>query len=442
MSDVRREGASRGAVGQSVLTAVGYARRDGALWCEGVSLADIAQHVGTPAYVYSAATIRHRFARLRKALAELPVRIHYSVKANSSRAILSLLKSLGAGVDIVSGGELHRALTAGFEGPDIVFSGVGKTAVDLERAVRAGVRTINVESEGELVALQEIAARLKLVVPVAFRVNPDIAVETPHRYTRTAERGMKFGVPHDIVITLAHSMTTMPNLKLVGLATHLGSQIDTAAPYMAAARLLVALKRELENARLAMISTLDLGGGRGLMSAEDDPSFLEAFADALRVAAADSDTEVLIEPGRFLVADAGVLLTRVLYRKHSGGTEIVITDAGMNDFIRPSLYESLHAIESVDDAGAPALLANVVGPVCESGDFFATGRLIPDVAPGQLLVIRAAGAYGYSMASNYNSRPRPAEVLVDGDRFALITERESDADLSRREISAPQWIEV
>jgi len=406
-----------------------------------VNLETIAARFGTPTYVYSAATIRNRLELLTRALAGLPVRIHYSVKANSSRAILALLKSRGVGVDIVSGGELHRALTAGFDGCDMVFSGVGKTAVELERAVRAGVKSINVESEGEIAVLQEIAARLRVVVAVALRINPDIAVETPHKYTRTAELGMKFGIPHDSVMRVARATASMPNLKLTGIAAHLGSQIDSVTPYSRAAQLLVQIKREIEAAGISKISTLDLGGGLGLGASGDSTAYLEAYADALRVIAAEPDTEILIEPGRFIVADSGVLLTRVLYRKTSGATEIVVTDAGMNDFIRPSLYESLHAIESVDTAEEARLLANIVGPVCESGDFFATGRLIPEVGPGSLLVVRTAGAYGYSMASNYNSRARPAEVLVDGDRFALITERESDADLTRREISAPHWSE-
>ncbi len=428
-------------MGQGVLEAPGYARREGALWCEGVSLGAIAERVGTPTYVYSTATICNRLDALRRALAGLPVHIHYSVKANSSRAILALLKSRGVGVDIVSGGELHRALTAGFNGRDMVFSGVGKTAVELERAVRAGVKSINVESEGEIVALQKVAARLQVVVSVALRVNPDIAVDTPHKYTRTAELGMKFGIPHDKVMRVARAMADMPNLKLTGIAAHLGSQIDDVAPYARAAHCLVQFKREIEGAGIARIATLDLGGGLGLGASGDRDAYLQGYAEALRVIAEEPDTEIMIEPGRFIVADAGVLLTRVLYRKSSGGTEIVVTDAGMNDFIRPSLYESLHDIESVDTAEEPSLLANVVGPVCESGDFFATGRLIPEVGPGSLLAIRTAGAYGYSMSSNYNSRPRPAEVLVDGDRFALITERESDADLTRREISAPHWSE-
>jgi diaminopimelate decarboxylase len=418
----------------------GYLRRDGQLYCDGVSLESIAQRAGTPTYVYSAGVIRDRYERLIGALSGLPVHVHYSVKANSSLAILAYFKSLGAGVDIVSGGELHRALAAGFTGSDIVFSGVGKTAAELENAVRANVRSINVESEGELQTLQDVAARLGAVASVALRVNPDIAVDTPHRYTRTAERGMKFGIPHDSAVAVARAMSSLPNVKLTGLAAHLGSQILDAEPYARAARLLLALKREIETLGFATISTLDLGGGLAISAGNEGARYLESYADALRVAAEDSRTEILIEPGRFLVADSGVLLTRVLYRKHSGGKDIVVTDAGMNDFIRPSLYESTHAIESVTDATS-ALVANVVGPVCESGDFFATDRLVPDAVAGQLLVVRTAGAYGYSMASNYNSRPRPAEVLVDGDRFAVITERESDADLTRRETSAPQWIE-
>lgn len=441
MPAVWREISGRGVVGQSVLMSAGYVRRDGTLFCEGVSLEAIAERVDTPVYVYSAGAIRDRYQRLTGALSGLPVRIHYSVKANSSLAILALLHSLGAGVDIVSGGELFRALQVGFTGGDIVFSGVGKTVAELTRAVRTGVHSINVESEGELQALQKVALGLGVVAPVALRVNPDVAVATPHPYTRTGERGMKFGIPHDQILSVARAMATMPNVKLTGLAAHLGSQIGDAAPYALAAKLLVALKRNIEKEGIATISTLDLGGGLGVTYDREAAPDLAAYAEALGIAASAPGVTILVEPGRFLVADSGVLVTRVLYRKHSGGKEIVVTDAGMNDFIRPSLYESHHAIEAVSAGDAPEVRANIVGPVCESGDFFANDRVIADVAPGQLLVLRTAGAYGYSMASNYNSRPRPAEVLVDGDRFAIITERESDADLTRRERLAPEWIE-
>jgi diaminopimelate decarboxylase len=428
-------------VGESLLMSAGYVRRAGQLHCENVSLETIAQRVGTPVYVYSSAVIRRQYEHLATALVGLPVHVHYSVKANPSLAILALLKSLGAGVDIVSGGELSRALKAGFTGQEIVFSGVGKTATELERALRAGVRNINVESEGELHALQDVALRLGVIAPVALRVNPDVAVDTPHRYTRTGERGMKFGIPHDRILSVVQDMAAMPNLKLTGLAAHLGSQIGDAAPYALAAHILVGLKQSIEAGGLGVITTLDLGGGLGVTYDAEVPPDLGAYAAALGIAAAEAGVSVLVEPGRFLVAESGVLLTRVLYRKRSGGKNIVITDAGMNDFIRPSLYESHHAIEAVSGDDAPALRADIVGPVCESGDFFANDRLIADVAAGDLIALRATGAYGYSMASNYNSRPRPAEVLVDDDRFAVITERESDADLTRRETLTPDWIE-
>ena len=441
MSQVWPEVSGGGVVGQSILMSGGYARREGALFCEEVALETIAERVGTPTFVYSTRVIRDRYEQLTNALAGLPVHVHYSVKANSSLAILALLRSLGAGVDIVSGGELHRALTVGFAGHEIVFSGVGKTDSELEHAVRAGVRSINVESEGELHALNDVAARLGVVVPVALRVNPDIAVDTPHKYTRTAERGMKFGIPHDTILAVARTIAGMPNVKLTGLAAHLGSQIGDAAPYALAATELVRLKQQIESEHLATITSLDLGGGLGVTYHEEAAPDLAAYAEALGIASREPGVEILVEPGRFLVADSGVLLTRVLYRKHSGGKDIVVTDAGMNDFIRPSLYESRHAIESVSSDDAPSLLANIVGPVCESGDFFANDRMITDVAPGQFLVLRTAGAYGYSMASNYNSRPRPAEVLVDGNQFAVVTERESNVDLTRRETFSPEWME-
>jgi diaminopimelate decarboxylase len=410
------------------------------LYCEGLALAAIAERVGTPAYVYSAELIRNRYRQLADALAGLPVHIHYSVKANSSLGILALLRSLGAGVDIVSGGELGRALLAGFTGEDIVFSGVGKTRHELDRAVAAGLRSINVESDGELRELQCIAQRHGSVVPVVLRVNPEIVVDTPHRYTRTAEPGMKFGIPHDAIVAMARTMRDMPNVQLVGLATHVGSQVGGVEAYAQSAYLLVELKRQIEQEGVASITTLDLGGGLALVSDDDRVAYLAEFAAAVAIAAEAPDVQVIIEPGRFIVADAGVLLTRVLYRKRSGGKEIVIADAAMNDFIRPSLYDSVHGIDVVD-GNSRLIRANVVGPVCESGDFFAIDREMPDVEPGDLLAIRAAGAYGYSMASNYNSRPRPVELLVDGEKFAIITERESDVDLTRRETAAPQWIE-
>lgn len=422
--------------------AAGYTRRDGALTCEGVPLAEIADRVGTPCYVYSAGLIRERYQELSAALSHLPVHIHYSVKANSSLSILALLRGLGAGVDIVSGGELHRALQAGFTGADIVFSGVGKTPAELERALLADVSSVNVESEGELVVLQDVAARLGRTARVALRVNPDVAVETPHPYTRTGEHGMKFGIPHDRVVYVAGLAQSMPNISLVGLAAHVGSQISRSEPYAMAAAVLLELKRAIEAQIGASITTLDVGGGLAVTYDTEERPDLREYANALAAIGDEPGTSIVVEPGRFLVAESGTLLARVLYRKLSGGKEIVITDAGMNDLIRPSLYESHHGIDVVGSDAPATMRANIVGPVCESGDFFARDRSIADVQPGELLAIRTVGAYGFSMASNYNSRRRPAEVLVDGASFAVITERETDADLTRRETMTPNWVTI
>ena len=420
----------------------GYTRQEGALTCEGVSLERIAEDVGTPVYVYSATTIRERYRELADALAPLGAHLHYSVKANSSLAILSMLRSLGSGVDIVSGGELRRALLAGFEGKDIVFSGVGKTREELDAALAAGVGSINVESEGELALLQQVAAERGVVATVALRVNPNIAADTPHPYTRTGEHGMKFGIPNDRIIDLAiEARDSMPNVRITGIAAHIGSQIFDPAPFRGAAAVLVDLKREIEASGAATITTIDVGGGLGVRYQNEEHPDLAAYADALRIVSSEPGVQLVVEPGRFLVAESGVLLARVLYRKRSGGQDIVITDAAMNDLIRPSLYASHHAVESVESDAEPSLRANVVGPICESGDFFARDRVITDVEPGDLIALRTAGAYGYVMASNYNSRRRPAEVLVDGDRYAVITERERFEDLTRRETLTPEWRE-
>lgn len=427
-------------MGQGLLASC-YHREGDALACEGVPLRRIADALGTPTYVYSAASIRSQYAELAAALAPLGAHLHYSVKANSNLAILSLLRSLGAGVDIVSGGELHRALVAGFDGRQIVFSGVGKTRAELAAAVAARVRSVNVESEGELRLVQAVAAEQGAVVAVALRVNPNVPVDTPHPYTRTGEHGMKFGIPHERIVPAARDARGMPNVQLVGLAAHVGSQITDMVPYETAADVLLALRRAIEAEQLARISVLDLGGGLAVPYDDEERPDLAAYTSALRRVAEEPGVELLVEPGRFLVAESGVLLTRVLYRKRSGGQEIVITDAGMNDLIRPSLYASHHRIEVVERHGGDPIHANVVGPVCESGDFFARNRAMIDAAPGDLLALRTVGAYGYVMASNYNSRPRPAEVLVDGDRFGVVTERESYEDLARRERTTPRWME-
>lgn len=405
---------------------------------EAVSLDVIAREIGTPCYVYSATAIRSQYAELRGALGNIDARLHYSVKANSSIAILSLLRELGAGLDIVSGGELFRALKAGFAGKDIVFSGVGKTEREMEEALRAQVLLFNVESEQELHVLDAVAGRLRVKAPVALRVNPEVLVDTPHPYTRTGEKGMKFGIPFDEALAVAKVATTLGNLKLLGLDMHVGSQISQFAPYEVGLQRLLHLRGEIERETGVHLEYLDIGGGLAVTyDAAERAVDVTEFGKVIAKLVADAGLKVILEPGRFLVGNAGVLLTRVLYRKRSGGKEFIITDAGMTDLLRPSHYNAFHRIEAVRPTGNTTV-ADVVGPICESGDFLALDRQIDDAQPGDLLAVQSTGAYGFVMASNYNSRPRPAEVLVDGDRFAVITRRESYEDLVRNETS-PDW---
>lgn len=405
---------------------------------EQVSLETIAREVGTPCYVYSAARIRAQFDQLQAAVSNVDARLHYSVKANSSIAILALLRELGAGLDIVSGGELFRALKAGYAGKDIVFSGVGKTEREMEEALRAQVLLFNVESDQELHVLDAVAKRLGTKAPVAIRVNPEVLVDTPHPYTRTGEKGMKFGIPFDEALSVAKVAASLPNLRLLGLDMHVGSQISQFAPYEVGLQRLLHLRREIERDTKVKLEYLDIGGGLAVTyDAAERAVDVTQFGNVISALVGGSGLKIILEPGRFLVGNAGVLLTRVLYRKRSGGKEFIITDAGMTDLLRPSHYNAFHRIEAVQPSGKTTV-ADVVGPICESGDFLALDRQIDDAQPGDLLAVQSTGAYGFVMASNYNSRPRPAEVLVDGNRFAVITERESYDDLVRNEVS-PTW---
>jgi diaminopimelate decarboxylase len=415
-----------------------FARVGGVLHCEELSLEALASRVETPAYVYSTASIREQYQKLDSAFSSLPHRLHYSVKANSSLAVLSLLRELGAGLDIVSGGELYRAALAGFTGPDVVFSGVGKTERELDEALAFGVRFVNVESEGELLLLDEVARRRGVVAPDALRVNPEVSVQTPHEYTRTGGRGHKFGIPFEDAPEVARLARSLPGVRLVGLDMHIGSQISEFEPYGAAIERVLALRGTLQREGDDSIRYLDIGGGLSVPYDDEEPADVGRYAHGVAALVAGTGLELVLEPGRFLVANAGVLLTRVLYRKRSGSKEYVITDAGMNDLVRPSHYQAFHHVEAVTPNGRRAT-ADVVGPVCESGDFFALDRQMDDVQPGDLVAIRSAGAYGFVMASNYNSRPRAVEVLVDGDRYAIATERESYEDLVRREHVSPTW---
>ena len=442
MSQVRQTRHRRGIVGQSLLTT--SVRRVGeVLQCEDVPLPRIADVVGTPTYVYSSAAVRDQYRALDAALAPVPHRIHYSVKANGNIAVLRLLRQLGAGVDIVSAGELYRAKMAGFRGDDVVFSGVGKTADEIEQALRAGTRLINVESEAELHVIAAVAEQMGVTAPVALRVNPEVEVSSPHAYIRTGERGTKFGIAYDDARSVAQSTRTMPHVRLLGLDMHLGSQIAGIEPYAVAVNRLLALHDQLLADGFHSLTYLDVGGGLAVSYDDETPTDAFEFAGVVAAAVARTGLTLLVEPGRFLVGNAGLLLTRVLYRKQTGGKTYVITDAGMNDLLRPSHYGAFHAIEAaISPASQPQSVVDVVGPVCESGDFFALDRELVDVDAGDLLVIRSAGAYGYVMASNYNARPKPAEVLVDAARFAVVSARETFEDLVRQEQSTPVWREA
>ncbi|HUF28892.1 MAG TPA: diaminopimelate decarboxylase [Gemmatimonadaceae bacterium] len=419
--------------------AAGFHRVGDELTCDGVPLAAIATAVGTPTYVYSAAFIRQQFTTLSRALAGVPHRLHYSVKANANLAILRLLRDLGAGVDIVSGGELHRSLAAGFSGVDVVFSGVGKSDAEMRQALAAGVRLFNVESEGELVRLDAAAAEQGVRAPVALRVNPDVTVDTPHPYTRTGEKGMKFGIPDDRAEAVGLLALGMRHVSLIGLDMHIGSQVSETEPYLLGARRLLELLERLQAAGATELRTLDIGGGLAVSYEDEAPMDVARFAAAVVATVAPTGLDLILEPGRFLVGNAGMLITRVLDRKHSGGKEHIITDAGMNDLLRPSHYNAYHRIEPVVRGRGQTIVADIVGPICESGDFLALDRAIEEVSPGALLGVYGAGAYGFAMASNYNSRPRAAEVLVDGDRFAVARPRETYEDMVRHENLPLDW---
>lgn len=392
----------------------------------------VAEH-GTPLYAYSRRSIVDRLASLDRAFEPLDRLIAYSVKANGNLSILRLLAGEGCGADIVSGGELYRALKAGVPSDRIVFSGVGKTAAELDAALNAGILCFNVESEGELRLLAERGRKLGRTAPVSLRINPDIESPTPHAYTRTGHRATKFGIPSEDAPALYRLASELEGVEPVGIDAHIGSQIVEAEPYRQSLLHLLDLVEGLKRQGIEL-RTLDLGGGFGVAyDAESDPD-PSLFAESVVPHLATSGLRLILEPGRYVVGHAGVLLTRVLYVKRSGGKTFVITDAGMNDLLRPSHYSSYHRVEpahTVEGRGTGRV--DVVGPICESGDFLALDREMAVPEPGELLVIHTAGAYGFSMASSYNARPRPAEVLVEGDRARLIRRREDYEDLIRGE---------
>jgi diaminopimelate decarboxylase len=418
-----------------LLEEAGLERVNGDLHDGGVSLQAIADTVGTPAFVYNADIIGQRYRTLDDALGVIPHRIAYAVKANSNLSVLRLLCELGAGADIVSGGELDRALAAGFAAGRVVFSGVGKTDAELEFAIESGVGHIHLESAAELDALAPIAERLRTRVTVGIRVNPDVTADT-HPFIATGQGGIKFGVPVDQVVPMAQAIARHRWLALDTVAMHLGSQLLDTAPYVEGIARLLGLVSELERAGVSGIRSLDIGGGLGVRYHDEAPLDPATLAASIAPLVADTGLTVSLEPGRYLVAPAGVLLTSVVFRKHSGGRDVVIVDAGMNDLVRPSHYQAWHEIVTLRDAGRPVGRVDVVGPVCESGDFLALDRDLAGVERGERLALLGAGAYGFAMSSNYNSRPRAAEVLVQDGGFRVIRPRESVADLMRGETLA------
>lgn len=402
----------------------GLERRGDSLYLGDASLSDIARDVGTPAYVYNAEAIRGRYRSLDTALGSLPHRICFAVKANSNLGILRILKDLGAGADIVSSGELARALAAGFAPDQIVFSGVGKTAEELRSATRAGVGHLNVESREELELVGRIAEADAAQVRVGIRVNPDVTTET-HPYISTGKSGIKFGVPTDQVVPAAEYILAHPRLELTTVAMHLGSQLVDTAPFRQGIARLIDLVEHLRKAGIGTLRVLDIGGGLGIRYQDEPAMDPDEFARAVVPLLAPTGLEIYLEPGRFLVGSAGVLLTRVLYRKQSGGKEFVVVDAGMNDLVRPSHYQAYHEIVELVEQGRTSARVDVVGPVCETGDFLALDRTLPGLEAGDALALLGAGAYGFVMASNYNSRPRPPEIIVDNGKWWVARPREA-----------------
>jgi len=411
-----------------------FAYRGNALYAEGVPLARIAKEVGTPTYVYAAATLRRHFQAMDGAFAARPHHVCYSVKANSNLAVLALFAKLGSGFDIVSGGELYRVLRAGGDAGRVVFSGVGKTEEEIEYALSKRILMFNVESAEELEAISRVARRRKVKAPVALRVNPDVDPKT-HPYIATGLRESKFGIPMAEARALYLASRRRKELELCGMDCHIGSQLTDLRPLSQALGKLASLFQELRGAGLPL-RWLDVGGGLGITYRREQPPDPSAYAAAVnRALQGIEDLSLIFEPGRVLVGNAGVLLTQVLYRKAAPGKRFMVVDAGMNDLLRPALYGAHHEMVPVRKRRGGGAKVDVVGPVCESTDVLAKARVLPRLEPGELLAIRSAGAYGMSMASSYNSRPRPAEVLVDGAEYRVVRKRESYGDLVRGEWS-------
>lgn len=400
-----------------------FTYRNDEMYCEDVPLREIVDAVGTPAYVYSLARLRDAFRSFDQAFAASRHLVCFSVKANSNLAVLRAFVNEGSGFDIVSGGELFRVLKAGADPGKVVFSGVGKTREEMEYALRSGILMFNVESEQEMEALNDVAGSMGVTAPVSFRINPDVDPQT-HPYISTGMKKSKFGIAIDPAAAAYRRAIALPNLDVVGVDCHIGSQLTSTSPFADAAERVRAFIEVLQGEG-ADIRYVDLGGGLGIRYDEEEPPDPADYAKALMEGIRGLDVTLVLEPGRSMVGNAGILLTRVLYLKRTEAKNFVVVDGAMNDLVRPSLYGAFQGLRPVDRREAESMTADVVGPICESGDFLAQDRDIQPPEPGDLMAVMSAGAYGFTMASNYNTRPRAAEVLVDGKEFAVVRERET-----------------
>ena len=411
--------------------------KDNILHCESVAIPHIAEAEGTPFYLYSTATLTKHFNAIDQAFAEVPHITCFATKACSNIAILSLFGSLGGGADIVSGGELFRALEAGIDPKKIVYSGVGKTEDELHYALTSGILMFNVESVQELKKLQEVAEKANMQAPVALRVNPDVDPKT-HAYISTGLAENKFGIPIEEAEHFYEVANNLTNINIIGVSCHIGSQLTTVSPFVESLEKVVYFVKKLVKAGIE-IKYLDMGGGLGIQYDDETPPHPEEYAGQIIDALKDlKDCCLIIEPGRVIVGNAGILVTKVIYNKR-GNKNFVIVDAGMNDLTRPSLYNAYHGVQMVQKQDNGEEVADIVGPICETGDFIAKDRNLPKCAQGDLIAVMSSGAYGFTMASNYNSRPRVSEILVNGDDFHVIRQRETYSTLIQGE-SIPEFI--
>ena len=405
--------------------------RQGELYCEQVPVAQLCKEFGTPLYVYSHGTLVDHFRKLDTAFAEVDHLMCFSVKSNSNLAVIRSMGLEGSGADVVSGGELFRVLKAGIDPSKVVFAGVGKTVQEIEQALEANILMFNVESMPEAVAINEVAARLDKVAHIAFRVNPDVDPKT-HRHITTGKKGNKFGIDIHVAKEFFLQAAELPNLDVCGVHAHIGSQITELKPYHDALSRMLVLIDGLRSSGLN-ITNLNIGGGLGIIYQDEEPHLASDFAETILPYVKKSGCRLILEPGRFITGNAGILVGQVVYIKETDTKRFVIIDAAMNDLIRPSFYEAYHRIEAVSIRTEEYQVADVVGPICESGDFLAKDRKLRNLEAGEYLAMFSAGAYGFVMSSNYNSRPRAAEVLVKGDQYALVRQRETYDDLVRGE---------